>query len=119
MDKFDLHSIAGLQVNVETSYGELVTVKVIDAEVLFNIIRQYILRLEYPNLTLGELVGSVQLLEELTGLFTGFKFSPYEISWYTTTDPRDIPTKAVGQAVREGNDLVIVEVIPIVDKETK
>ena len=109
MEQFDLSTIGGHQftVSVQDS-GEVITVKVIKAELIHEIIKAHTLLLEMPQ------VNASELLE----LFTGFINSPFELSWYTTTDrTRAAYEKAVQVAMQDGNKIVVLEIVnPLTDK---
>jgi len=105
MELFDLKTIGGMKFNVSTERG-VTTVKVIPAELVYEIIKAHALLLEHP-----EMAGTDNLLD----LFTGFVDSPFEISWYSSTTDETPPMRAVMQAVKEGNQVVVVERLPLRD----
>ena len=106
IDKFDFSTVGGMSFNVQSDQG-VKTIRVIKAELLFEIIRAHQLYLNDPHCEVQDLID----------LFTGFEFSPYDVTWFTTSNPRDIPSKAVIQAAKEGNEIVIVELIPRTDAD--
>lgn len=107
MDKFDLSTLTGASFNVIDEMGATKTVKAIRAELLFEVIRAHTLLIEDPHCEVTELLD----------LFTGFIDSPYDVTWFTTTDPKQPVEQAIKQAVMEGNEIVVIEILPMFDPD--
>ena len=105
MEPFDLQSIGGMQYNVQNGRGDVITIKIIKAELLFQIVKAHTLMLEDPHCAVTNLIE----------LFTGFVATPFDVSWFTTTNPENVEQRAVMQAAKEGNRIVIIEMIPLID----
>jgi len=102
--------MGGPQFNVHnTGTSELITIKVLKAELVYDIIRLHTAVLDEPDCEVDELID----------MFTGFSQSPYHITWYTTDEPREAISRAVMQAAAEGNELCVLELIPKADPEDK
>lgn len=107
MPLFDLKSVGGTTYNVQNQdTGDIITVKVIKAELLFEIIKAHHLQLEIIN-------GTQHVDLEITQLMTGYLRSPYELTWYTTVTNKinQAEESAVKQACKEGNSIVVLEII--------
>ena len=105
MPLFDLQKVGGTNFTVQDkTTGEEFIVKVIKAELLFEIMRAHQMQME--------ILGLVAEGVELVDLFEGFVQSPNDITWFTTTNHKLIPTKAVRQASKEGNRICVVELLP-------
>lgn len=108
MPLFDLNKIGGTNYHVEnTDTGDVITIKVIRADLLFEIMRAHQLQVEFLN-QIAQTQG-VRLID----LFENFVQDPLDVSWYTTV-PNKLPTAeeaAVKLAAKEGNRIVVLECI--------
>jgi hypothetical protein len=77
----------------------VITVKVLDYALIHEIFRAHTLLLEDENVPVSDLIEC----------FTGFVGTPYHITWYASRTIDDPPMRAVMQAIKEGNQIVIVE----------
>ena len=107
MDKFNLSTLSGASFNVIDEMGATKTVKVVRADLLFEVIRAHTLLIDDPHCEVTELLD----------LFTGFIKSPFDVTWYTTTDPKQPVQDAIKQAVMEGNEIVVIEILPMFDPD--
>jgi len=107
MEKFDLSTISSATFNVTDGCGDIKVVRAIRAELLYEIIKAHTLVLEDPHCEVTDLID----------LFTGFVASPYDVTWFTTHDTKEPVQKAIMQAAREGNDVVVIEILPMMDPD--
>ena len=105
MPLFDLQKVGGTNYTVQDkTTGEEFVVKVIKAELLYEIMRAHTLQME--------ILGLVAEGVELVDLFEGFVQRPEDITWFATENYKLIPTKAIKEACKEGNRIAVVEVLP-------
>lgn len=72
----------------------------------------------------GLLAEIIQMQEEtaqgtLVDEFCGFIKSPYHASWYAQPIDKFSLEDAVNQAIHEGNDLVVTQILPLEETEDK
>ena len=111
METFDLRTLGTAQFNVQNKdSGELMTIRVIPSQLLYEVIRAHVLLLDNPD-------DPDSQHNELLNMFSGFAQSPEHVTWFTSSTELGSVEKAVMQAAREGNNVVVIEIIPRQDKE--
>ncbi len=106
MPKFDLSTLGGAQFTLATN-DNIVQIKVLKSELVFEVIKAHTLLLDDPNCETTDLID----------LFTGFVQTPYHITWVTTSNPNLPLERVVEQTIKEGNTLAVVEIIPYEDPD--
>jgi hypothetical protein len=103
MEKFDFKTIGTNYTILDKDTNDTSSIRVIDANELYAAIGTYTQdNYTYINAHLGELLKG----------FRGFANCPWEISWYSAPESTYALSNAIIQARREGNDIVVMEVLP-------
>ena len=108
MEKFNLKSIGTNYTILDKDTQDTDTIRVIDANELYAAIGTYTGNsYTFINTHLIELLKS----------FSGFVRSPYDISWYSAPESSFMLQHAIYQARVEGNNIVVMELLPEKDTE--
>ncbi len=103
MEKFNFRAIGTNYTILDKDTQETDSIRVIDAQELYAAIGSYTGKdYTYINAHLAELLKG----------FRGFARSPYCISWYSAPEETFDLSNAIVQARREGNHIVIMEILP-------
>jgi len=106
MEKFNLKAIGTNYTILDKDTNETDSIRVIDANELYAAIGTYTGdNYSYLNAHIAELLKR----------FRGFARSPYSVSWYAATEKTFELSNAIVQARREGNKIVIMEVLPEIE----
>jgi hypothetical protein len=106
MEKFDLKDIGIIYTVLDKDTEETCQVRVIDYAELKLVVGEFV-NDSYKSL------GSH--MKEVLKNFKGFANSPYAITWYCVPKDAFELSHAIIQARREGNSIVVVEVLPTED----
>lgn len=101
-EKIDLSKLGVCYTVLTKSSAEMSKVRVIDCEEL------YCLTDEVAPLRKGAAGRAKKAIAKVTGFYK----SPYQITWYTTTEENYSVQEAVAMAKAEGNEVVVVEIVP-------
>lgn len=103
MDKFNFKAIGTNYTILDKDTQQTDSIRVIDAQELYAAIGSYTGKdYTYINAHLAELLKG----------FSGFAPSPYCISWYAAPEETFELNNAIVQARREGNHIVVMEMLP-------
>lgn len=106
MEKFDFTNIGTNYTILDKETSITSSIRVIDAHELYSAIGTYAgTNYTYINEHLGELLKR----------FRGFAKTPWNVSWYSAPESTYATTNAIIQARREGNDIVVMEVLPNIE----
>lgn len=106
MEKFDFKKVGTNYTILDKDTNDTSSIRVIEAEELFAAIGTYTgANYTYINAHIAELLKS----------FRGFVRSPCDVSWYSAPESTYALSNAIIQARREGNNIVIMEVLPKIE----
>lgn len=106
MEKFNFKAIGTNYTILDKDTQETDSIRVIDAKELYAAIGSYTgNNYTYINAHLAELLKG----------FRGFARSPYCISWYSAPETTFELSNAIVQARREGNHIVVMEILPEIE----
>ncbi len=111
MEKFNLRNLGVNYTVLDQDTQETETINVISSDELKAIVGEFV----------GEDYTTVSRhLPELLKGFKGFAPSPYHITWYATreTNHENMLRGAISAARREGNRLVVTEILPSEELDT-
>lgn len=106
MEKFDFKTIGTNYTILDKDTNDTSSIRVIDANELYAAIGTYTgSTYTHVNAHLGELLKG----------FRGFVSCPWDISWYSAPESTYQLSNAIIQARREGNEIVVMEVLPNIE----
>ena len=106
MEKFNLKKLGVNYTVLDQDTQETETITVINSDDLKQVIGEFV-GTDYTNIGLH--------IQEVLKGFRGFARSPYHITWYAAKQDEFELSKAIIAARREGNIIVITEILPDVD----
>lgn len=109
MEKFNLKQLGVNYTVLDQDTQETETICVVSSDELKSVVGEYV-GTDYTNI-------EPHINEVLKG-FKGFALSPYHITWYAATQETFELSKAIIAARREGNQIVITEILPSEELDT-
>ena len=106
MEKFNLKKLGVNYTVLDQDTQETETITVINSDDLRQVIGEFV-GSDYTNIGLH--------IQEVLKGFKGFARSPYHITWYAAKQDEFELSNAIIAARREGNIIVITEILPDVD----